>query len=212
MSEFLIVTILAQRNSGGNDAFWVQLLVIVVLAASIGVYCLVRKRTHKGEEQEDYTSYESAAGGQRRWRWKIQPLHKSHSEVKTTVGTPAPTAYQSKLRTARVRKQRVFGFASDEKGRDLHSGMELLELGFLLSVLEDMSSAEVRDVTMRKLSFEEILRRDRLSRVSSKALKIYAKDEQGFYGSQIQCEAMMQLSQRTKAVQQASAKTVAKGA
>jgi len=211
MGEFLIVTILGQGN-GGNDAFWVQLLVIVVLAAGIGVYCLVRKRTHKGEEQEDYTSYESAAGGQRRWRWKIQPLHKSHSEAKTTVGTPAPTAYQSKLRTERVRKQRVFGFASDEKGRDLHSGMELLELGFLLSVLEDMSSAEVSDVTMRRLSFEEILRRDKLNRVNSKVLKIYAKDEQGFYDSQIQCEAMKQLNQRTKAVQQASVGTVAKGA
>jgi hypothetical protein len=211
MIEFLIGTILAQ-GGGGDDTVWVQLLVIVVLAAGVGVYSLVRKKTHKHQEQEDYTSYPSRAGGQRQWRWKIQPLHKSHSEVKTTVGTPAPTAYQSKLRTARVRKQRVFGFASDEKGRDLHSGMELLELGFLLGVLEDMSSAEVSDVTMRRLSFEEILRRDRLSRVSSKALKTYAKDEQGFYGSQIQCEAMKQLSQRTKALQQVSVETVAKRA
>ena len=123
-----------------------------------------------------------------------------------------PKGQQAESSAVQVRKQRVFGFASDEKGRDLHGGMELLELGFLLSVLEDMSSAEVSDVTMRKLSFEEVLRRDRLSRVSSKVLKIYAKDEQGFYGSQIQCEAMKQLSQRTKALQQASVKTVAKGA
>ena len=212
MSHFLIGTILAQRSSGGNDAFWVQLLVIVILAAGIGVYSLVRKKTHKGQEQEGYTSYPGRAGGRRQWRWKIQPLHKSHSEAKTSVGEPSPKTQQAGSSTAKVRKQRVFGFASDEKGRDLNSGMELLELGFLLSVLEDMSSAEVSDVTMRRLSFEEILRRDRLNRVSSKVLKIYAKDEQGFYGRKIQCEAMKQLSQRTKVLQQASAKTVAKGA
>jgi len=212
MGEFLIVTILAQRSSGGDDTFWVQLLVIVVLAAGVGIYSLVRKKTHKGEEQEDYTSYPSRAGGQRQWRWKIQSSHKGPDEVKTTFGASLPKTQQAGNSTVQVRKQRVFGFASDEKDRDLQGGMEILELGFLLSVLEDMSSAEVSDVTMRKLSFEEILRRDRLNRVSSKALKIYAKDEQGVYGSQIQCEAMKQLSQRTKALQQASVGKVAKGA
>jgi hypothetical protein len=211
MSEFLIVTILAQ-GSGGDDTFWVQLLVIVVLAAGVGIYSLVRKKSHKLEEHQDYASYESATGGQQRWRWKIQPVHKGHGEVKATVGAPLPKTQQAGSSAVQVRKQRVFGFASDEKGRDLHGGMELLELGFLLSVLEEMSSAEVSDVTMRKLSFEELLRRDRLSRISSKALKLYAKDEQGFYGRKIQCEAMKQLSQRTKALQQASVAAVAKGA
>jgi hypothetical protein len=196
MGEFLIGIIIAQR-SGGDDTFWVQLLVIVVLAAGVGIYSLVRKKTHKGEEQEDYTSYPSRAGGQRQWRWKIQSSHKGPDEMKTTFGASLPKTQQAGNSTVQVRKQRVFGFASDEKGRDLQ---------------EDMSSDEVSDVTMRKLSFEEILRRDRLNRVSSKVLKIYAKDEQGFYGSQIQCEAMKQLSQRTKALQQASVKTVAKGA
>lgn len=211
MSEFLIVTILAQGR-GGDDTFWVQLLVIVVLAAGVGIYSLVRKKTHKDQVQEDYTSYPGRAGGWRQWQWKIQPLHKGHGEAKDAVGAPLPKTQQAGSSAVQVRKQRVFGFASDEKGRDLQGGMELLELGFLLSVLEDMSSAEVSDVTMRKLSFEEILRRDRLSRVSSKALKICAKDEQGFYGRKIQCEAMKQLSQRTKTPQQASVKTVAKGA
>jgi hypothetical protein len=211
MSEFLIGIIIAQR-SGGDDTFWVQLLVIVVLAAGVGIYSLVRKKSHKLEEHQDYASYESATGGQRRWRWKIQPVYKGAEQEKNTVGAPLPKTQQTRSSTVQARKQRVFGFASDEKGRDLHGGMELLELGFLLSVLEDMSSAEVSDVTMRRLSFEEILRRDRLSRVSSKALKIYAKDEQGFYGRKIQCEAMKQLSQRTNALQQASAKKVAKGA
>ncbi|MCJ7693280.1 MAG: hypothetical protein MUO22_07675 [Sedimentisphaerales bacterium] len=211
MSEFLIVTILAQ-GSGGDDTFWVQLLVIVVLAAGVGIYSLVRKKSHKLEEHQDYASYENVTGGQRQWRWKIQPVHKGHGEVKATVGAPLLKTQQTGNSTVQVRKQRAFGFASDGKGRDLHGGMELLELGFLLSVLEEMSSAEVSDVTMRKLSFEELLRRDRLSRISSKALKLYAKDEQGFYGRKIQCEAMKQLSQRTKALQQASVETVAKGA
>lgn len=211
MSEFLIGIIIAQRN-GGDDTFWVQLLVIVVLAAGVGIYSLVRKKSHKLEEHQDYTSYENAAGGQRQWRWKIQPSHKGTEQVKTTVGAPLPKTQQTRSSTVQVRKQQTFGFATESKARDLQGGMELLELGFLLSVLEDMSSAEVSDVTMRKLSFEEILRRDKLNRVSSKALKIYAKDEHGFYGRQIQCEAMKQLSQRTNALQQASARKVAKGA
>lgn len=211
MSQFFILTILAQGR-GGDDTVWVQLLVIVVLAAGIGVYSLVRNKTHKHQDQEDHTSYPGRVGGQRQWRWKIQPLHKDTEQVKATVGAPLPKPQKAESAAVRVRKQQTFGFATESKAGDLQSGMEILELGFLLQIVEDTSGDDVNDVTMRRLCFDEILRRDKLNRVSSKALKIYAKDEQGFYGSQIQCESLKQLSQRTKALQQASIKKVAKGA
>ena len=212
MSEFLIGIIIAQ-HSGGDDTFWVQLLVIVVLAAGVGIYSLVRKKTHKPEEHQDYASYESSLGRQRQWRWKIQPVHKGFGQGKAAVSTSLPKTQQTRSLTAQTQSQQTFGFASESKVRDLDSGMELLEIGFLLRVIEDMSGNDVNDVTMQRLSFEEILRREKLSRVSSKALKIYAEDEEGFYGRQIQCEAMKQLGQRTQAAaRQVSAKKVAKGA
>jgi len=52
-------------------------------------------------------------------------------------------------------------------------------------------------VTMRKLNFNELLRRDQLNEANSSALKVYAINQGNLYGKDIQCEAMKELTERT---------------
>lgn len=91
------------------------------------------------------------------------------------------------------------GKSKDELARDkdLASGMEILELDFLLSIVENTESDDSNDVTMRKLNFNELLRREQLDTIDSTALKVYAKNEDKLYGKVIQCEAMKELTKRT---------------
>lgn len=81
--------------------------------------------------------------------------------------------------------------------RDLASGMEILELDFLLSVIENTEGDDKNNVTMRKLGFNELLRREQLDAIDSKALKVYAVNNGNLYGKNIQCEAMKKLTERT---------------
>ncbi len=84
-----------------------------------------------------------------------------------------------------------------ERGKDLHSGMELLELDFLLSIVENTKGDDENDVTMRKLNFNELFRRDQLSEADSHSLAVYAINEGKVYGKDIQCKAMKELTTRT---------------
>jgi hypothetical protein len=84
-----------------------------------------------------------------------------------------------------------------DKDKDLASGMEILELDFLLSIIEDTDGDDRNDVTMRKLNFNEVLRREQLDTIDSKALKVYARNDGNLYGKVIQCEAMKELTKRT---------------
>jgi len=83
------------------------------------------------------------------------------------------------------------------KERDLAGGMEMLELDFLLGVIEDTKSDDKNDVAMRKLGFNELLRREQQKEIDSGALTVYAVDESNLYGKTIQCEAMKELTKRT---------------
>jgi len=83
------------------------------------------------------------------------------------------------------------------KDRDLGSGMEMLELDFLLSVVEYTKGHDKNDVTMRKLVFNELIRREQVDTIDSNALKVYTIDETNLYGKDIQCEAMKKLTDRT---------------
>jgi len=83
------------------------------------------------------------------------------------------------------------------KARDLGGGMEMLELDFLLGVIENTRGADKNDVGMRRLSFNEVLRREQQNTIDSEALTVYAVDESNLYGKSIQCEAMKELTKRT---------------
>lgn len=81
--------------------------------------------------------------------------------------------------------------------RNLAGGMEMLELEFLLGVIERTDGANKTDVEMRKLSFNEVLRRKEQTEVDSGVLSLYAVDGSGLYGKGIQCAAMQELTRRT---------------
>ncbi len=81
--------------------------------------------------------------------------------------------------------------------KDLAGGMELLDLDFLLSIVENTEGNDKNDVTMRRLTFDELLRREQLGTIDSNALKVYAVNDGNLYGKTIQCEAMKVLTERT---------------
>ena len=87
--------------------------------------------------------------------------------------------------------------AETGKDRDLAGGMEMLELDFLLSIIEYTKGDDKNDVTMRKLVFNELLRREQLDTIDSSAMKVYTIDESNLYGKDIQCEAMKKMTERT---------------
>ncbi len=99
----------------------------------------------------------------------------------------------------KVMRERVVDLQSSAEGRnkDLNSGMELLEMEFLLSVVENTAGNDEKDVTMRKLNFNEILRRGKQDQIDSGALVVYAMDSDRLYGKVIQCAATSELSKRT---------------
>ncbi len=112
-------------------------------------------------------------------------IEESSAENKTRrAGDPRRT---EKLRSEPVRR----------RSRDLQSGMELLGLDFLLSIVEDTAGNEDLDVTMRRLNFKELIRTDQLHAVDSNALKVYALNADGHYDKTIQCEAIKELTART---------------
>lgn len=83
------------------------------------------------------------------------------------------------------------------RNKDLAGGMEILDLDFLLSIVENTDGNDKNDVAMRRLTFDELLRREQQDTVDSNALKVYAMNEGGLYGKVIQCEAMKVLTERT---------------
>ncbi len=86
--------------------------------------------------------------------------------------------------------------ASKRRGRDFSSGMDLLEMDFLLSVVENTAGENEFDIKMRQMCFKELLRRESRHDIGSAAMKVYATTGQT-YGKDIQCEAMLELMLRT---------------
>ena len=83
------------------------------------------------------------------------------------------------------------------RNKDLAGGMELLDLDFLLSIVENTDGSDKNDVSMRKFTFDELVRRQQQDTIDSNALKVYAINDGSLYGKVIQCEAMKVLTDRT---------------
>ncbi len=83
-------------------------------------------------------------------------------------------------------------------GRNLAGGMDLLEMDFLLGVIEATDGEDKNDVAMRRLTFNEVLRRNQQSEIDSSSLAVYSVDEKNLYGKDIQCAAMKELTRRTE--------------
>jgi hypothetical protein len=153
MNVLLTQTILAARNSEGDDTIWVQMLVLVILAVFLGIFSLAKAKANKSKGYD-------------------QPQQKLVG--KTLKDLPR------------------------KREKDLHSGMELLGLDFLLNIVENTNGGDnEKDVAIRKLNFKELLRRGKLNQADSKALKVYAINKGNLYGKDIQCEAIKNLAERT---------------
>ncbi len=148
--------------------FWIQLLMIVILAAGAGTYVMVKSRVKRAERQIRDETIETIIV-------PSKPLAAGHASPEN------PPVSEIKSRQ-----------------RDLSGGMELLARNFLTGVVEQTSSPDQRDIEMRRLCFTELGRRGELWAIASTALKVYTLDEDGFYGKVIRCEAMAELAGRTR--------------
>jgi hypothetical protein len=167
------LTPLAARNSEGDDTFWVQMLVIVILAVFLGIFSLARARANKSKEEDPPQPQQKFVG----------------KTFNSRKGWLSPLSGAARAKSEDLHKKRE---------KDLQSGMELLGLDFLLKVVENTNDGrDEKDVTMRKLNFKELQRRGELNQADSKALRIYAINKGNLYGKDIQCEAMKSLAERT---------------
>lgn len=173
MNVLLIQMVLAARNSEGDDTIWVQLLVIIILAVSFGIFSLAKAKTNKSKVKDLPQPKREHAGG-------------TFNSRKERFG---PLSSVAKAKEEGLRRKRE---------KDLHSGMELLDMDFLLKVVENTNDGgDEKDVVMRKLNFKELLRRGELNQADSNALKEYAVNKGNLYGKDIQCEAIRILAERT---------------
>ncbi|MBA7570598.1 hypothetical protein ES708_12351 [subsurface metagenome] len=204
MNYFLIQAILIANIGDEESTFWIQILVFLFVAVSLGVYSLIKNNRSEHKDQQQNIAYTKS-------RWRFQLPHKPVALRKGIVqeyiarmkGTrhhipnlsQEPKLDFDSLSTASQKNPK--NTPATEKNKDLQSGMELLESDFLLSIVENTKGNDQNDVTTRKLNFNEVLRREKLSQVKSKALTVYAINRGNLYGKDIQCEAMGELAERT---------------
>jgi len=125
-------------------------------------------------------------------KWK--KLRAKNYKEKKMAGKTADSTFQG---TGSMVEKIPRSESAEKRGTDLNSGMELLELDFLLSIVENTKGDGQTDVTMRKLTFDELLRRENQKHLDSHALTVYAVNKGDLYGKNIQCEAIKELTKRT---------------
>lgn len=119
-------------------------------------------------------------------------------ETQSDINANAAVAAADEMASAPRIKEASAPKASHAKrrGRDLSSGMDMMEMDFMLDVVEETAGDLETEISMRQLCFNEILRRESLHEIGSSALKVYATNGP-VYGKDIQCQAMKELSIRT---------------
>jgi hypothetical protein len=201
MNSFIVqATIIASMDEEGST-FWAQILILVLLASFWGIYNLVKKK------QKAFTDYgEQDSGGYAKVRHRFAPIHRLVELYKdiapkfTKFTKPEfdgvhVRSYFDKLEAAVSYEKNSKPLAKNKK--DLASGMEILDMDFLLNVVENIEGNDSKDITMRQLCFDELMRRVRLNCVNSQVLKVYAVNPDNTYGKDMQCEAMQELAVRT---------------
>lgn len=194
MTHLIAEIILAAGNSDEEDTFWIQMLMLVVLGGVVGIGSLIRARAKRFKAQKQHRSVGSGGPYGRRDQ-RIKAVKDKYVEFF--------------LKTARQKtntKEPLFDFEAAGKvgsgkqktERDLNSGMEILDLDFLVKVVENTKGRSKKDLQMRKLIFNELLRRDQVAAVDSKTLRIYTINKKKLYDKKIQCGAMKALAERTK--------------
>lgn len=210
MNYFLIQALPIADIGNEESNFLMQILVFLLLAVFCGVYSLVKNNRSKYKDQQrnhaeqSHTHYAKS-------RWRFLMPHKLIAPRKGIVQEYITKMKHTQHHTPSLPQEPKLDFdtigqagrekpknkPATEKNKDLRSGMDLLELDSLLSIVENIKGNDQNDVTMRKLNFNEVLRREKLSQVNSKVLTVYAINQSNLYGKDIQCEAMGELAERT---------------
>ena len=177
---------LAAGNS--EETFWVQLLVVVILAAAIGIYTLAKSRAKHIRRNTSDEIIETLIEPQNNGSSSALHLPRRRLEAK-------PDFQSSVLRPPSFV---IRHSTPSQKRRDTAGGMELLTGDFLAGVVEHIDSVDHPDIAMRSMCWKELARRGELGAVSSKALKKYILNEGGFFDKSIRREAMAQLAGRTQ--------------
>jgi hypothetical protein len=202
MKYFLVHTVVL-ANGEGEDTFWMQMLVLVVLGALLGIGSLIKTRTKRFKNSRGYYPQGAGRGNGRPWQGKAfikrleEKRHDILSKAAAVRGASASQGILDFIGPGRGGRKNQEGETAGKGERDLTGGMELLELDFLVGVIDNTEGHDEKDVTMRKLAFDELLRRKHLGAVASVALKVYATSRGNLYGKDIQCEAMKELTERT---------------
>lgn len=188
-----------------------QLLVFLIVVVIWGVYYNLtdnNRSKHKNQQQE---LPEETGTHYAKSRWRFRLPHKPVALRKGIVQEYIARMKATRHHIPNLSQEPKLDFDSlgtagrknpknklaTEKNKNLQSGMELLELDFLLSIVENTKGNAQNDVTIRKLNFNEVLRREKLSQVKSKVLTVYAINRGNLYAKDIQCEAMGELAKRT---------------
>jgi len=210
MNYFLIQATLIAGIGDKESTFWIQILVFLLLAAFCGVYSLVKNKQNESKDQQQNLAEETSTH-HAKGRWRFQLPRKQIALCKDIAQKYTAKTQDMRLHIPNLPQEPILDFDSpdtasqekpenelpEKKSKDLHSGMELLESDFLLSIVENTEDNDQKDVTMRRLNFNELLRRKKLNQVNSKALKVYAINRGNLYDKDIQCEAMRELAERT---------------
>lgn len=195
MTHFIAEIILAASSTDEEGTFWITMLMLVVLLAVVGVGSLIKTKAKRLKEQK-----------QHRIHGKSRPYNPTDEQVRA-VKDKYIEFFLKTAPTKKITKEPMFDFETagkvssgkQQEARDVSSGMEILDLDFLVKIVENTKGRNRKDVMMRKLVFEELLRREQVTAVDSKALNIYTMNKSKLYSKKIQCGAMKALAERTRA-------------
>jgi hypothetical protein len=209
MNPFLTSAILAAGPSDGEETLWMQMLVLVIIAASLGVYAFIKNRAYNRKDNRQ--DLEETGPEYTKSSWQSSGPHKNTSQRKDAAHQKCPAKIQDIRPHMATRPrptvvsfvnpamtgQKAHSESAGKEARDTKSGMELLELDLLLHIVHNTKSGDKKDITMRKLAFNELLRRENQNCIDGGALAVYAVNKGRLYDKTIQCEAMRELAQRT---------------
>jgi len=195
MEHFIAEIILAAGSNDEEGTFWIRMLMLVVLLAVVGLGSLIKTRAKKFKAQKQH------------WAGDKSRPHNQPDEQTRAVKDKYIEFFLKTAPTKKFTEEPMFDFETADKAgsgrlqedRDVSSGMEILDLDFLVKIAENTKGRSKKDVMMRKLVLNELLRRDQVSAVDSKALRIYTINKRNVYDKKIQCGAMKALAERTKA-------------
>ncbi len=194
MNSSLTEIILAASNTDEQSTFWSRLLVLVVLGAIVSIISLIKAKAKRLKTQRQHRPKGSGR------------LYKDSKEQIRAVKDKYVEFFLKTARPKTNSQEPLFDFDSTDtarsekqkKARDLNSGMEILDLDFLVKIVEKTRGKNEKNVTMRQLVFNELVRREQLSEISSKTLNFYTINKGNIYDKKIQCEAMTELAKRTR--------------